>query len=293
MFAIDMENNKIAFAKMHGAGNDYVYIDATKGVPPYDLASLARCISDRHFGIGGDGMVLIMKSERADFRMRMFNSDGSEAQMCGNATRCIGKYVYDKGLTDKRVFTLETLGGIKVLDLHLDKEGKVESVTVDMGIPSQEKVMAEVPADGKGEVTIDEETYSFVPVNMGNPHAVVFGKGIVDDRHVLEVGPKMECAEVFPEKANIEFAEVTDAHNITMRVWERGTGETLACGTGSCATAVAAVMQGLAERNVTIHLLGGDLQIFWNPENNHVMMTGPATFVAEGEYFVPSSLKKI
>lgn len=278
----------IEFTKMHGAGNDYIYIDATASTPE-NLPELARRMSDVHFGIGSDGLVAIMKSEVADFRMRMFNSDGSEAEMCGNATRCIGKYVYDCGLTTKTEVSLETLGGIKILHLHL-RDGVVDSVTVDMGKPILQPEL--VPVSSRNpEVkvaeteTIDGRRYKITGVSMGNPHGVIFVDEINDDL-VLGEGPKLEVAEIFPKKANIEFAKVLDRNTIEMRVWERGTGETWACGTGACATAVAAVLNGLTDREVDLRLRGGTLHIKWDEETGHVFMTGPATFVCTGRFFL-------
>lgn len=280
-------HRKVAFTKMHGAGNDYVYIDATD-VTPENPEALARAVSDRHFGIGSDGLVLIMSSDNADFRMRMFNADGTEAEMCGNATRCIGKYVYDRGLTDKIELTLETKGGIKHLTLHLS-EGEVESVTVDMGKPVL--IPADVPArSANPEMKVNENEriggrdYRITAVSMGNPHAVIFAD-ILSDKLVLKEGPHIERSDVFPNKTNVEFARVIDRHNIEMRVWERGTGETLACGTGACATAVAGVLNGLTERDVTLHLRGGKLQICWDSSTGHVLMTGPAAFICDGVYY--------
>lgn len=278
----------ITFTKMHGAGNDYIYIDATKEVPS-DISELARKMSDVHFGIGSDGLVLIMKSDVADFRMRMFNADGSEAEMCGNATRCIGKYVYDRGLTDKTEVTLETLAGIKVLHLHL-KDGEVESVTVDMGEPTLRPELVPV-ASRNLEVkisepeTVDGKEYRITGVSMGNPHAVIFVDEITDAM-VLGEGPKLEVAEIFPRKTNVEFAKVVNRSEIEMRVWERGTGETFACGTGACATAVAAVLNGLTDREVDLKLRGGTLHIKWDETTGHVLMTGPATFVCTGDYYL-------
>lgn len=278
----------MAFTKMHGAGNDYIYIDATEEVPD-SADELARRISDRHFGVGSDGLVLIMSSDVADFRMRMYNADGSEAEMCGNATRCIGKYVYDKGLTDKTEVTLETLSGIKRLRLHI-KDGEVESVTVDMGSPIL--TPASVPAmSANDEIKLSEKEciggreYAITAVSMGNPHAVIFVDEITDEL-VLGEGPGIECAEIFPKKTNVEFARVIDRNNIQMRVWERGTGETLACGTGACATAVAAALNGLTDREVNLHLLGGTLHINWDAETGHVQMTGPAAFICDGVYCI-------
>lgn len=285
-----MERNTqtIHFTKMHGAGNDYIYIDATKETPS-DLPLLARKMSDVHFGIGSDGLVAIMLSDVADFRMRMFNSDGSEAEMCGNATRCIAKYVYERGLTDKRVVSLETLAGIKIL--HLDVvDGVVTSVTVDMGVP--ELTPANIPvASSNPELKVSELenfgdfSYRVTGVSMGNPHAVIFVDEITDEQ-VLGRGPLLEVAGIFPRKANIEFAKVVDRHTIDMRVWERGTGETLACGTGACATAVAAVLNNLTDRKVLLRLRGGNLTIFWDPETDHVMMTGQAAFICDGIFYL-------
>lgn len=272
---------------MHGAGNDYIYIDATREVPS-DLSSLARDVSDYHFGIGSDGLVVVMLSEVADFRMRMFNADGSEAEMCGNASRCIGKFVYEKGLTKKTRVTLETLAGIKILDLHVE-DGIVVSVTVDMGAPTL--VPAEVPVKSASSevmmdepVTVDGQEYRITAVSMGNPHGVIFTDEITDAK-VLGEGPKLEVADIFPRKSNIEFARILDRNNIEMRVWERGTGETFACGTGACATAVAAVLNSLTDRDVTLHLRGGDLHIHWDEETGHVMMTGPAEFICDGVFY--------
>lgn len=289
---------EIDFVKMHGAGNDYVYIDCF-GPSAYiadseGLPELARAVSDRHFGVGGDGLVLILPSGVADARMRMFNADGSEAQMCGNASRCVGKYLYDSGLTDKTEITLETAAGIKVLRLHLGVDGAVESVTVDMGIP--ELTAERVPARCGTEVMKEHEVrladgrrYRVTAVSMGNPHGVIFTDGITDAM-VLGDGPELERHEVWPEKANIEFVEVKDRGHVRMRVWERGTGETLACGTGSCAVAVAGALCGLTDRRVEVELTGGVLTIEWDEATGHVMMTGPATLVASGSYRVPSAI---
>ncbi len=282
------DKKTIPFTKMHGAGNDYIYIDATKEAPS-DLPDLARKMSDVHLGIGSDGLFAIMHSDVADFRMRMFNSDGSEAEMCGNATRCIAKFVYEKGLTDKQVVTLETLAGIKIL--HLDvKGGVVESVTVDMGAPELRPAMIPVasanPEMKISEVeTVDGIAYPITGVSMGNPHGVIFVDEITDEK-VLGEGPKLEVAEIFPRKANIEFAHVVDRGTIEMRVWERGTGETLACGTGASATAVADVINGLTEREVEMKLRGGSLLIKWDEETGHVLMTGPAQFICDGIFYL-------
>lgn len=285
---METDRNTIKFTKMHGAGNDYIYLDATRDTP-LDFPELSRRMSDVHFGIGSDGLVAIVGSEVADFRMRMFNPDGSEAEMCGNASRCVGKYVYERGLTDKTVVTLETLAGIKVLHLHVSN-GTVESVTVDMGAPVT--VPAEVPVVSSNpslmvaeEVEVSGKTFAITAVSMGNPHGVIFVDEITDGL-VLGHGPELETASIFPRKANIEFAKVIDRHTIEMRVWERGTGETFACGTGACATAVAAVLNGLADREVEMRLRGGTLLINWDAESGHVLMTGPAVFVCDGSFYL-------
>ena len=281
------ERREVRFSKMHGAGNDYIYLNGFEPVPD-DLSKLAIEVSDPHFGIGSDGLVVILPSDKADFRMRMFNADGSEAEMCGNATRCVGKYCYERGLTDKTRFTLETLGGIKVLDLTTDG-GCVTEVTVDMGKPVLTPALIPV-ASHNPEIKVNEaETvngieYRITSVSMGNPHAVVFVDEITD-RQVLQEGPMLEVADIFPRKCNIEFAKVEDRGRIRMRVWERGTGETWACGTGACATAVAGVLNGLTDRDVDIVLRGGTLHIHWDEQTGHVMMTGPARFVCDGVFY--------
>lgn len=283
------ENRHLRFSKMHGAGNDYIYVDATVSEPE-DPEGLAIAVSDRHFGVGSDGLVLILPSKIADFRMRMFNSDGSEAEMCGNATRCIGKFVYEKGLTDKTTLTLETKGGIKHLTLHII-DSEVDEVTVDMGEPIlTPSLIPAVSNDPKVKISekehIGNKEYAITAVSMGNPHAVIFTDEITDKMVLLE-GPILEVADIFPRKSNIEFAKVIDRGNIEMRVWERGTGETLACGTGACATAVAAVLNGLTDRQVNLHLRGGILSIHWDADTNHVMMTGPARFICDGTFLIP------
>lgn len=275
---------------MHGAGNDYIYIDALTEVPD-NLPLLSKQISDRHFGIGSDGLVAILPSDKADFRMRMFNADGSEAEMCGNASRCIGKYVFDKHLTDKTDVTLETLAGIR--HLHLDVvNGVVKEVTVDMGSPELSPERIPVKSASKESKISEKEIingieYKITAVGMGNPHAVVFVPALFD-RLVLEEGPKMEVAEIFPNKSNIEFIKIIDAHHLEMRVWERGSGETMACGTGACAAVVASVLNGFTDREVYVSLPGGVLKIKWDEETNHVFLTGPAEFVADGIYYIPS-----
>ena len=276
--------NKFKFTKMHGAGNDYIYVNCFEEKVE-DINATAKKVSDRHFGIGSDGLVLICPSDKADFRMDMYNSDGSQAEMCGNATRCVGKYVYDRGLTDKTRVTLETLAGIKILDLNV-KDGKVESVTVNMGSP--ELVPKNIPIDSDKERFISEDvevlgrTYKVTGVSMGNPHAVTF----IDDTDSLEIekiGPHFENHKLFPKRINTEFAQIVDRRTIKMRVWERGAGETLACGTGACATLVAAYLNGLTDNEADLVLLGGTLHIKYDEKENAVYMTGPAAFVFDGE----------
>lgn len=287
------DSRRLYFTKMHGAGNDYVYIDALASPTSVDLKNtdlpeLARRISDRHFGVGGDGLIAILPSANADFRMRMFNADGSEAQMCGNGTRCVAKYLYDKGFTDKITFSLETLGGIKILHLHV-KDGKVESVTVDMG--AAHMLRGEIPVTGDKDtvmidqrVIADDRVFEITAVNMGNPHGVIFTDEI-DDRLVHHYGSILEHSDIWPERANIEFVKVISPKRLQMRVWERGSGETLACGTGACASLVAAYKKGLAESEAILELLGGELQIKYDEQNSHVYMTGPAVTVADGVYY--------
>lgn len=276
------------FTKMHGAGNDYIYVDCTEHMLT-DINETARKVSDRHFGIGSDGLVLICKSDVADFRMDMYNSDGSQAEMCGNATRCVGKYVHDKGLTDKTSITLETLAGIKILDLNLGDDGMVETVKVNMGQP--ELVPKNIPIISDKErfimepVIVDGKEYKVTGVSMGNPHAVTY----IDDTDSLEIekiGPKFETHELFPRKINTEFAQIVDRKTIKMRVWERGAGETLACGTGACATLVASTLNDLVDGEADLVLLGGTLHIKWDKNDNNVYMTGPAAFVFDGEITV-------
>lgn len=276
----------IKFTKMHGLGNDYVYIDAINQKIENE-SSLAKFVSNRHFGIGSDGLILICKSEIADFKMRMFNSDGSEAEMCGNGIRCVGKFVYDKGLTNKTTVKIETLAGIKTLILNT-KDGKVETARVDMGEPILEAEKIPVISTEKPvknlELEAENKKFKFTCVSMGNPHAIT----IVENTKEFDVekyGKVLEIDKAFPKKSNIEFAQIIDRQNINMRVWERGAGETLACGTGACATAVACNLNGLTDRKVNIELLGGTLNIEWNETDNHVYMTGPAVTVFDGELY--------
>lgn len=274
----------IKFTKMHGLGNDYVYMDAIHQNIENE-SSLAQFVSNRNFGIGSDGLILICKSDVADFKMRMFNSDGSEAEMCGNGIRCVGKFVFDKGLTNKTEVKIETLAGIKTLKLNI-KEGKVSTARVDMGEPILEP--KEIPVISNEdtvknlEISAENRNFRFTCVSMGNPHAITF----VDDTKNFDVekyGKVIEVDKNFPRKTNVEFIEVIDKNNIKMRVWERGAGETLACGTGACASTVACILNGLTDRKVNVELLGGTLEIEWNKEDNHVYMTGPAVTVFEGE----------
>ena len=272
------------FTKMEGLGNDYVYVNCFKETLE-NPESTAVKVSDRHFGIGSDGLILIKPSDVADFCMDMYNADGSRSEMCGNGIRCVAKYVYDKGLTDKTNISVETLAGIKYLDLMVE-DGKVSMVTVNMGAP--ELVPAKIPVKSDKEIlvsepiTVADEDYKMTCVSMGNPHCVVF----VDDTKqfpLKKVGPLFENHELFPNRINAEFIQVLDKQVVNMRVWERGTGETLACGTGACAATVACILNDLTDEEITLHLLGGDLQVRWDREENFVYMTGPATVVFDGE----------
>ncbi len=266
------------FTKMQGAGNDYLYVDCTRE-SIRSPEKLAVAMSDRHFGAGSDGLVLILPGdEGADFTMRMFNMDGSEAEMCGNATRCVGKYVHDRGLTDKTEIRLRTGAGLRVIHLHI-REGKTIGATVDMGVP-------EYPEESRrGIRTLEAEgrAFGYTEVDMGNPHCVIF---MEDAGHfdVPKWGPAIEAHPLFPAKTNVEFATVEAPGRIRMRVWERGSGETMACGTGACATLVAAVLRGCCGRRATLVLNGGTLEIEWDEKTGHVLMTGPAEFVYDGEW---------
>ena len=271
------------FTKMHGLGNDYVYVNCFEEKidnPP----AVARFVSDRHFGIGSDGLIMINPSKTADFEMEMYNADGSRGEMCGNGIRCVAKYVYDYGLTDKTQISVETLGGIKYLDLTVE-DGKVSLVKVDMGKPELEADL--IPIISEREQVIDEpievdgKEYHMTGVSMGNPHAVIY----VDDVKGLDlekIGSKFENHERFPKRINTEFVHCIDRQTVEMRVWERGSGETLACGTGACAVAVSSILNNLTDTQVTVKLLGGDLQIEWNREKDRVFMTGPARVVFDG-----------
>lgn len=276
------------FFKMQGLGNDYVYIDCINGKEPIDIKNLTNRLSNRHFGVGSDGLILLCKSKAADLKMRMFNSDGSEAQMCGNGIRCVAKLAYELGLICEEITTIETLSGIKTLKLNIVK-GKVKTVEVDMGAPILGATKIPVSSSAKiedkkvkAEVKVKNKKIELTCVSMGNPHAVTFVNDIKNFK-VAEYGPILENADIFPEKANIEFVEVVDKNNIKMRVWERGSGETLACGTGACSSVVASRLNGYTDRKVNVQLLGGNLEIEWKP-NNHVHMTGPAVTVFKGEW---------
>lgn len=277
---------KLKFTKMHGAGNDYIYMNGFVQEIE-EPSALAIRLSNRNFGIGSDGLVLILPSENSDFRMQMFNSDGSEAEMCGNASRCVGKYVYDNGLTTKKEIALETKAGVKYITL-LEGDERARKVTVDMGEPILDPVQIPVKVDKEPVLNfpldIDGKIWEISCVSMGNPHAVVFTTGI-KELDLPVIGPKFEKHPIFPRKTNTEFIEVVDRKTLNMRVWERGAGETLACGTGACAAAVAAILNGYCDRKITIHLIGGDLEIEWDEQNNHVYMTGEAVTVFEGEIF--------
>lgn len=278
------------FTKMHGCGNDYVYINGIQEQIASDKKpELVRRLSDRHFGIGGDGVIFINQGNNAEFEMEMYNADGSRAQMCGNGIRCVAKYVYDYGLTDKTSITIESFESVKYLELTVGRDHKVECVRVNMGAPvlkaSDVPVISEHEQVICEDILVNGECYKMTCVSMGNPHAVVFVEGIDDMRSfdLESVGPHFENHERFPERTNTEFVRVIDKNNVQMRVWERGTGETLACGTGCCATAVAAVLNGLTDTKVNVHVLGGTILCEWDRENNLVYMTGPATTVFDGE----------
>jgi diaminopimelate epimerase len=272
------------FTKMHGAGNDYVYVDCFRQSIPHDPAGLSRRISDRHCGVGSDGLILICPSTVADARMRMFNADGSEAQMCGNGVRCVAKFVYDRGLMRKNPLHIET--GRGVLSLELDIQGgAVHKVRVDMGEPilEAERIPTRLRTSQQASIAIGDAMVDVICVSMGNPHCVIFCEDL-SDHLVLALGPKIEVHSAFPERTNVEFVRVNRQDDVTARVWERGSGETMACGTGACAMTVAGVITGRTGRNVRAHLRGGDLEILWSEADNHVYLTGPAVEVFEGEW---------
>lgn len=274
----------LRFTKMQGLGNDYVYVNCFQEKID-NPSEVAIKVSNRNFGVGSDGLIMINPSKVADFEMEMYNADGSRGEMCGNGIRCVGKYVYDYGLTDKTSISVETLGGIKYLDFTVEN-GKVKLVKVDMGSP--ELFPANIPIIAEGDTVIDApiivdgKEYRMTGVSMGNPHTVVYIED-VQGLEIEKIGPKFENHERFPKRINTEFARVIDRNTVEMRVWERGSGETLACGTGACAVAVASILNGLTEDKVTVKLLGGDLQIEWDRETNKVYMTGPAEVSFEGE----------
>ena len=272
------------FTKMEGIGNDYVYVNCFQEKVK-DPRRVAVKVSDRHYGIGSDGLILIKPSDVADFCMDMYNADGSQSEMCGNGIRCVAKYVYDYGLTDQTSISVETLAGIKYLDLKIE-DGKVAMVTVNMGQP--ELIPAKIPVKSDKEILVNEPVtvggreYKMTCVSMGNPHCIVF----VEDTEAFpleEIGPLFENHAIFPNRVNAEFIQILDRKTVNMRVWERGSGETLACGTGACASAVACILNDLTDEEITLHLLGGDLLVRWDREKNLVYMTGPATVVFDGE----------
>lgn len=272
------------FTKMQGLGNDYVYVNCFRE-NVQNPSEVAKFVSDRHFGIGSDGLIMICPSKVADFEMQMYNADGSRGEMCGNGIRCVAKYVYDYGLTDKTSISVETLGGIKYLDLTVE-DGKVKLVKVDMGSPRLRPEEIPIIADGdmvlNEPLEVDGITYHMTGVSMGNPHTVIYVDD-VDGLDLEKIGPKFENHERFPKRINTEFVRVIDRKTVQMRVWERGSGETLACGTGACAVAVASILNGFTDEEVTVKLVGGDLHIKWDREENKVYMTGPATVVFDGE----------
>lgn len=284
----------LEFTKMQGIGNDYVYIDCTKKELEKP-EKISQIVSDRHFGIGSDGLILILNSKVADFKMEIYNADGSQAEMCGNGIRCVAKFVYDKGLTEKTKLKIETLAGIKELELNVEN-GKVKTVKVDMGEPilEAEKIPVYIDEKMKSEgitptsviknlkLEAYNQNFTFTCVSMGNPHAITFIDN-VEKFDVKKFGSVFEVAKAFPKKSNIEFVEIVDKENINMRVWERGSGETMACGTGSCASVVACILNNKTSNKVKVHLLGGELYIEWNKANNHIYMTGPAEIVFEGK----------
>ncbi len=289
---------KFKFTKMQGCGNDYIYVNGfTEKIPQEEKTELVRHISDRHFGIGGDGVIFINPSLEADFEMEMYNADGSRAEMCGNGIRCVAKYVYDKGLTDKTDISVISCGQIKYLQLFL-KEGQVDTVRVNMGAPElrPERIPVTVAEAGmplekerivNAPIIVQGKEYKMTCVSMGNPHAVIFLEDVTN-LEIEQIGPYFENHERFPKRINTEFVKVLDKKTVQMRVWERGTGETLACGTGCCATVVACILNGLTDEKVTVKLLGGEIEIEWDREANLVYMTGPAVTVFEGEYDVPA-----
>lgn len=273
---------KLDFTKMHGCGNDYIYVngfelDFEKAIK----VKLAKTLSDRHFGIGADGLIFINPSSVADFEMEMYNADGSRAEMCGNGIRCVAKYVYDRKMVNKEEFVIESMGNRKIINVSV-KDGLVETVRVDMGAPILKPELIPVVSLDEtfidNPVSIDGKTYKMTCVSMGNPHAVIFH----NPEDVLSLGPFVENNSIFPKRVNAEFVEILDRKNVRMRVWERGTGETLCCGTGCCATTVACILNGYTDNEITVHVPGGKIDVLWNKEDNHIYMTGPATTVFDG-----------
>lgn len=273
---------KLDFTKMHGCGNDYIYVngfefDFEKAIK----VKLAKTLSDRHFGIGADGLIFINPSSVADFEMEMYNADGSRAEMCGNGIRCVAKYVYDRKMVNKEEFVIETMGNRKIINVSV-KDGLVETVRVDMGAPILKPELIPVVSLDESfidnPVNIDGKTYKMTCVSMGNPHAVIFH----NPEDVLSLGPFVENNSIFPKRVNAEFVEILDRKNVRMRVWERGTGETLCCGTGCCATTVACILNGYTDNEITVHVPGGKIDVLWNKEDNHIYMIGPATTVFDG-----------
>jgi diaminopimelate epimerase len=275
----------LKFIKMHGIGNDYVYVDCFRNPVPADPSEAARRVSRSHFGVGADGLILIMPAQQSgmDARMRMFNADGSEGNMCGNGIRCVGKYLYDSGLCKKTRIAVETRSGPRYLDMVVE-DGRAVAARVDMGVPGLNPGDLPVNCAASEMLNLQAAGRGFVCVSMGNPHAVCFDSDL-GDHDVLNIGPQVESSPIFPEKVNVEFARVLAPDRIQMRVWERGSGETMACGTGACATLVAGVLSGRCARRATLELLGGELLIEWNQQDGHVYMTGPAETVFEGEFF--------
>ena len=278
------------FTKMHGAGNDYVYVDCFSQPIPENIEQTAQLMADRHFGIGGDGLILICPSQRADAEMRMYNADGSYSEMCGNGIRCVAKYLYDHDLVKKQTLTIESAGQLLTIELFL-ADGKVDRVRVDMGEPILDPISIPTRLRGnpvvEAPLEIDGNLYRATAISMGNPHCVIF-VGSADDDLVLGVGPLIETDPAFPNRVNVEFVEQLAPNRLRQRTWERGSGETLACGTGASAVCVAGVLTGRTERKVTIDLLGGQLELEWNETDNHVYMTGPATEVFSGEWLPPT-----
>ena len=276
----------IEFVKMHGLGNDYLYKNCIKNREPLFPEELAKRLSNRHFGVGADGIILVCNSKIADFKMRIFNSDGSEAEMCGNGIRGFAKYVYDYNLIDKNEFKIETLAGIRKVKLNTLNKSITENITVDMGEPILHPVKIPVltreePPIKDLKIVIKNKIFTITCVSMGNPHAIIRLHNL-EDINVKEYGPLIENRSEFPKRTNVEFIEIKDRSRIKMKVWERGAGETLACGTGACASTVASVLNGYTERKVVVELLGGELEVEWNEEDSHVYMTGPATTVFRG-----------